>query len=191
MVIADMTLRSFQDGKIEVFYAEVYPSLLTYAARFLGDEYSFLAEDCVQDAVFQAYGQRMDFSTATHFKSYLYTCVHNNAMSILRKNKSHDNYLQLRNDKQETKYDLESAIIEQETLDMLYDAIDKLPEDMQRMFELSFEQGLKNAEAAEILGISESAVKKRKMKMIRMLREMFKNDKAMQLLLMAVFGQNM
>lgn len=188
MVIKDIILRSFQDGKIETFYADVYPSLLTYAVRFLGDDYSFLAEDCVQDAVFKAYGLRMQFTSPTHFKSYLYTCVHNNAMDILRKNKSHDNYMQLRNDRNDHHYDMESAMIEQETLDMLYDAIEKLPEEMQRIFELSFEYGLKNAEVAEELGISESMVKKRKMKMIRLLRESFKTNTAMQLLLLAVLG---
>lgn len=186
MIIADTTLRSFQDGKIEPFYNEVYPSLLTYAARILGNEYAFLAEDCVQDAVFNAYGHREDFVSGMQFKAFLYTCVHNNAVSVIRKNKSHDNYMQLRNDRNDTKYDMESAMIEQETLDLLYDAIERLPKEMQQIFELSFEQGLKNAEAAEVLGISESMVKKRKAKMISILRDTFKSNITIQLILLTM-----
>lgn len=60
--------------------------------------------------------------------------------------------------------------IEQETLELLLDAIRRLPERYQRIFELSFEQGLKNAEIAVILGVSESAVKKQKHALITYLR---------------------
>ena len=64
-------------------------------------------------------------------------------------------------------------MIEQETLDLLYRAIDELPERYRTLFKLSFEQGLKNAEVAHLLHISESAVKKQKSQFIRLLRDKF------------------
>lgn len=184
MQITDGILKDFKAGDIDVFYTEIYPSLLTYAIRFLGTDYSFLAEDCVQDAIFTAYGQRTMFLTPMQFKSFIYSCVRNNAVSVLRKNHSRDNYI---SQNHETDYDLSNAIIEQETLDLLYAAINRLPEDMKRIFELSFERGLKNAEVAAELGISESMVKKRKMKMIAILRESFAGDAALQLLIILYF----
>lgn len=180
MQITEQTLKDFQSGRIGAFYEEVYPSLITYAARLLKEDFSFLSEDCVQDAVFIAYKRRMEFISPVIFKSFLYTCVHNNAVSLLRKNNSHDNYMKRFH---ENIYDIENTIIEQETLDMLYEAIEKLPTDMHRVFELCFEKGLKNAEAASILGISESMLKKRKKKMISLLRETFKDNVFIQILL--------
>ncbi len=42
------------------------------------------------------------------------------------------------------------------------------------LFDLSFEQGLKNAEVAKILSVSESAVKKQKAFLIQRLRDELK-----------------
>lgn len=177
-------MNDFKAGDIDIFYTEVYPSLLTYATRFLGADFSFLAEDCVQDAIFTAYGKRMIFISPMQFKSFLYSCVHNNTVTVLRKNRSRDNYI---SQEANGHYDMANAIIEQETLDLLYAAIERLPEDMRRLFELSFEQGLKNAEVAAAFGISESMVKKRKMKMVAILREALTDDAVLQLLIILMF----
>lgn len=187
MQALDGILVRFKAGDIDSFYTELYPSLLTYASRFLGVNYSFLAEDCVQDAVFAAYGQRQEFLTSGQFKAFLYSCVRNNAVTILRKNQSHDNYMSQRH---EEDYNLDNAIIEQETLDLLFAAIEGLPDDLRRIFELSYEKGLKNAEVAELLGVSESMVKKRKMKMIARLREALGGEAALQLFLAACIYNN-
>ena len=76
----------------------------------------------------------------------------------------------------ETDTNLVNSIIEQETLDLLYEAIDRLPKDLRIIFDLCYEQGKKNAEAAQVLGISESMVKKRKVKMLQMLRATFSDN---------------
>ena len=63
MELTSGAYHSFQSGKMDDFYTHVYPSLLLFAARNLGDNYAFLAEDCVQDAVYQAYQRRSTFGT--------------------------------------------------------------------------------------------------------------------------------
>lgn len=81
-----------------------------------------------------------------------------------------ENYLANREDE-----DFQNSLIEQEVLDLLFDSIRALPEKYRHLFELSFEQGLKNAEIARLLDVSESAVKKQKSTMIKQLRdEMFR-----------------
>lgn len=50
-------------------------------------------------------------------------------------------------------------------------AIDSLPEKYREIVTLSFEQGMKNAEVAACLGLTEIGVKKRKAKMIELLRQ--------------------
>ena len=113
---------------------------------------------------------RDTFRSAAAFKSYLYACVHNQAVSILRRQMAQENYLANREDE-----DFQNSLIEQEVLDLLFDSIRALPEKYRHLFELSFEQGLKNAEIARLLDVSESAVKKQKSTMIKQLRdEMFR-----------------
>lgn len=45
-------LNEFKQGRLEMLYRRLYPALLLYAVRYAGEQNSFLAEDCVQNAVF-------------------------------------------------------------------------------------------------------------------------------------------
>ena len=55
MAQTEQLLSEFKSGNIGTFYNELYAKLLVYASRHLGPDYAFLAEDCVQDAVYKAY----------------------------------------------------------------------------------------------------------------------------------------
>lgn len=56
--------------------------------------------------------------------------------------------------------DISYALIRQETLDRLFAAIDRLPPQYREIFELNFEQGLKNKEIARLLDVAEITFKK-------------------------------
>ena len=159
MAQTEQLLSEFKSGNIGTFYNELYAKLLVYASRHLGPDYAFLAEDCVQDAVYKAYEQRGSFKSVLTLKAFLYSCIHHAAIDILRKNQAQSNYLSQQDDRTE------------ETLNLLYDSIERLPEKYRRIFELHFQQGLKNAEIAQLLGITESAVKKQKACMLDLLRK--------------------
>ena len=77
-------------------------------------------------------------------------------------------------------------LVLQETLDRLYLAIDQLPDQLHRIFELSFEEGLSHKEIAAILQLSPHTVKKQKAKLIQLLREHFKDDATMLFLLAVI-----
>ena len=159
---------NFTKGDITPFYRTMYPELLLYAIGLLGEEFAFLAEDCVQDAIFNTYLQKNSFKTIGQWKVFLYTCVRNGAISVLRKGRAGHNYMALQEKVDEN---LMLDILEQETLTLLYQAIEALPEKYKELLELSFEEGLKNAEVAERLHISESSVKKQKSRIISLLRK--------------------
>ncbi|MDD3200601.1 MAG: sigma-70 family RNA polymerase sigma factor [Bacteroidales bacterium] len=148
-------------------YREYYPALVSYAIRLLGESQSYLAEDCVQESIYKTYLAKDRISDEASLKSYLYTSIRNRAISYIRKSGSKNNYLR---QIELTQQDITNSIIEQETLRKLFVAIDKLPEKYRQIFEMSFEQGLKTAQIAQQLGISESTIKKRKSKMIKTLR---------------------
>ena len=129
-------LIDLRHGKLDTLYNNMYPGLLSYATHILGTEYAFLAEDCVQEAILQAYQQRASFESAFFFKAYLYTCIRNRAVSILRKSHAQETYLA---EQDEAGTDLVNDFIREEVLNQLYNAIRELPAEHRRLFELSYE----------------------------------------------------
>ena len=162
-IIAD-----FKAGRLDTFYVEAYPALLTYAARLLGEHHALMAEDCVQDAIFASYQQRDGIRDALQWKNYLFHLVHNNVVSVLRHHQAQQNYLREQYDIEE---DFTRSYIQQETLDTLFQAIDALPDRYRRLFHLSFEQGLRNTEIAKLLQVSTRAVTKQKARLLQLVRQ--------------------
>lgn len=181
MEINEHLYNDFRHGRIDSLYQEAYASMKAFAARYLTDNYAMMAEDCVQDAIEKAYLTRTSFKSASQLKAYLYTCIRNNCVSLLRKTNSRANYISQQDTVEDER--LSAAIIEQETLDLLHRAIAELPEKYQRVFELSFEKGLSYADAAKQLGITIDGYNKRRAKMISLLRERFKDNDQMLMLI--------
>ena len=175
----------FCSGTMEDVYADIYPALMLYATRFLGHDYAFLAEDCVQDSIYKTYLNRKQIASASQLKSYLYTSVRNKAISILRKGSSKKNFLKIADI---SEADITTELIEQETMRMLFTAIDNLPESYKAIVEMSFDEGLKNAEIAKRLGISESAVKKRKARMLDNLRNSMRDKDKLEAVILLLYS---
>ena len=186
MVREETVYTDFKQGKIDSLYAEMYAPMMSYAARFLTNDYAMMAEDTVQEAIIKAYQTRGTFSTPYQLKSFLFTCIHNNCISVLRKVSSHQNYVSQPQEVIEQEFS--ASMIEQETIEMLHAAIRELPKKYQQLFELNYEQGLKNEEVARLLDISINGFNKRKAKMISLLREKFKDNELMQMLITVMVG---
>lgn len=163
----EQIFEKFRKGEIEELYKRMYSRLLLFATARLGNEVSFMAEDCVQEAIYKTYLHRNELVSSSVFKSYLYSCINNQAITYLRKQEACEHYVS----QAETEVEFLSSYIEQETLDLLYEAIARLPEKYKELFRLSFEQGLKNVEVAKLLQVSDSTVKKQKNQMINWLRK--------------------
>lgn len=177
----------FVKGEMTRLYELMYPGLLLYAARTLGDDLAYMAEDCVQDAVMATYVNRGTLEDAVHWRRYLIMSVHNRALKQLRHQSVRDVYTAHAETEDEmTEGDVSHEMIRQETLDTLYAAIEELPDMYREVFELSFEQGLKNAEIAAMLDVAEITVKKRKERMIEMLRRRMGDEAVMLLMLVGM-----
>ena len=81
MILSEQIFNEFKLGIFNGFYKEVYPSLLTYAVRCLTSTYGYLAEDCVQDSIYQAFRKSNDFHSVAQLKSFLYI-ISVNAISL-------------------------------------------------------------------------------------------------------------
>jgi RNA polymerase sigma factor (sigma-70 family) len=180
MVDKEQILSDFISGDIDNFYVHIYPLLLAYAVRILGNNYSFLAEDCVQDAIALGYERRAAFEFPWKLKTFLFTCVHNNCIDLLRKTKRQETFVSQQNDVEK---EVLAGMIEQETIDTMRQAINELPEKYRQIFELYYEKGLKMKEVADLLDVTFETLKKRKSKMFTILREKFKgNEPILELL---------
>ena len=157
----------FVSGRISGLYHRFFRPLMSFASHYLGTEYAYLAEDVVQESIFQTYLKKDRIENPSSLKAYLYHSVRNTSLNILRKKNAQLNYLK---NFEESDTDITHKIIEEETFRILMETISALRPEQREMLNMSYFEGLKNAEIAQRLGISESAVKKRKAKLIQELR---------------------
>lgn len=120
------------------------------------------AEDLAQDAFVEIYIHKARFVPGkASFKTYLYTIGHHKAVDYVRKNRKEiptdfhaEEHLTLVGmDSPET------ALLKQEGREELYQALDKLKEDYQRILILTELEGMRLKDAAKIMGKTESQVK--------------------------------
>lgn len=151
----------------EVFEA-FYPKLVGIAMKYLND--LMVAEDIVADVFRKVWEKRALVSEIGSFESFLYTSVRNAVFNHMRNNKRkevhHENIL---NDL--TEIGFEETVIEENVHHRLYKAIENLPEQGRKVFELSVLNGWKEKEIAEDLNISLNTVKTHKKRALKSLRE--------------------
>ena len=169
----DEIFLNFCRGKIDDFYSYLYPDLLIYASSRLSGNDVTTAEDLVQDAVEKAYLNAESFSSAAQWKAFIITCIRNRAISLIRKENAKGNYLNETFNPSMLTRDVMTDYIEVETRPRLFNAIATLPPELRQIFNLSFEEGLRNPEIAARLGVAEITIKKRKARLITRLRDIF------------------
>lgn len=184
MLLEEKILNELKRGELSPLYSELYRPLLIYASKCLTDELSFLAEDCAQEAIYKAYLSREKFGSFMSLLSFLYKSVHNKAIDILRRDNSKSRYLIEQKDLSE---EILPAILEQEALRRLYNAVDRLsPQDRELFF--NYHDGMKTEEIAKMLGLSVSAIKQRKNKMVKTLKEEVADDALLIMFVTVLFS---
>lgn len=160
----DMAL-SFQRGEREGFnhfFTELYPALLYYANRFLGDR--VLAEDMVEESFIKIWKLHGDFKHHKVIKSWLYTTTKNACLNkLITEQRKHD---------RETAYydyvkdDLENSpeenIIRAEVIAEVHKMLDILPRCCKQVITMYYFHGLNTTQIADQLGQSTCTVKNQK-----------------------------
>lgn len=132
--------------------------LLLFAVSFLRNRE--VAEEVVSDVFVKIWKNRSELENIKNLKSYLFISVKNGCLSHLRKAArekivSIDEYAEFHFLPVEGP---EDSLIEDETLEMIYETIEKLPAKCKLAFTLAKINGLKYKEIAEIMEISEKTV---------------------------------
>lgn len=151
--------RNIQQKDIKTFesyYKEHYKSFFLIACKYLKD--STLAEEVVNDVFIKIWEDGSNISINISLKSYIYKAVINRSINILQKIKKEQKLQEDLHFIFDQSYEL-VQIEENELAIRLYAAIDNLPEQCRKVFELSRFERLKQQEIADRLGISIKTVK--------------------------------
>ena len=159
------------DKAYEELYSNYFFPLSSFAAKFL--ENKEVAEEVVQDLIFEFWLKRPSFDNVVALKTYFYRSVRNRCLDILKHNKVEEKYLKEQSLKEQSDFFLH-AILEEEVYLSLREAIDELPETMREVYNLAL-LGYDNSTIAQTLKITLDAVKSCKKRGKALLKIRLKN----------------
>ena len=167
----------------EVFFRENFPSVYAFMKRYTGDDE--LAADLAQETFIRVYERRDEIVSVDYGKAFLYTVARHLYWNHCKHQRAKENYFAQLDESNVDDYDFLQEVTRQETMRMLYVAIDQLPPQTRNVILLNLE-GKTNPEVAEELGISVNTVKTIKLRAYRVLRERLKGIQWLLLLLLGV-----
>lgn len=119
-----------------------------------------IAEEIVSDVFVKIWKKHKELGSIKNLKSYLFICVKNECLSYFRKTKNDKIvYLDEINDYHFIPVEgNENELIDTETIEQIYSAIEELPPKCKLAFTLAKINGLKHKEIAEIMEVSPKTV---------------------------------
>ena len=178
----EMPIASNKD--FEKFYREFYPAVYAFLVHYTGD--AEVAANLTQDTFLRVYEQREKIATVEYGKAFLYTTARYLYWNHRKHEQAHQNYLEQLDEREEDDYNYLEQVTKEETIRILYAAIDQLPPRSRQVILLSLE-GKDNDEVARFMGISLNTVKSLKKTAYAILRELLSND--YYLLLCVLLGE--
>lgn len=181
---AELFFRQGDKAAFESLFRSFYSRLVGYAVRVLGDQDE--AEEIVQQVFVGLWESRSNMSEPASVQSYLFRSVYNRCMNVVEKekvkNRHREEVIANGNVSVQPGEELHHAELKRE----MKKAMDKLPEQCRRVFELSRNEGLKYAAIAEVLNISVKTVENHMGKALKILREELKDYLVVLLILMVM-----
>jgi RNA polymerase sigma-70 factor (ECF subfamily) len=157
--------RSGSATALEELVRRFYPSLKAYLSKMLGPHE---ADDALQD-VFIKMAQHLDrYQDRDRFGGWLFRIAVNRARDLLRQRASRAPAL--------PEPVGEPLLTHADDSDRIASAIQDLPPQLAEPLLLTYQEGLSQAQIADILGISVAAVKMRVYRAIRQLRALLKKE---------------
>ena len=162
-------VRAGDEAAYDTVFRTWYAALVRVAGSLLKD--SDAAEEVVQEVMVELWRRRHAMDEDTTLRAYLLRSVRNRSLNHLR-------HLRVRRDTTgdvEALYDepvaADQPVVAKELAEAVKIALDELPPRCREVFDLSRVHGLKYAEIAESLGISQKTVEAQMGKALRVLRE--------------------
>lgn len=161
------------DNEFEKFFRENFPAVYAFMKRYTQDDE--LAADLAQEAFVRVYERREEIISIEYGKAFLYTVARHLYWNHRKHLRAVDNYFAQLDEDDTDDYDFLQEVTRQETIRILYAAIDQLPPQTRRVILLNLE-GKTNPEVAEILNVSVNTVKGLKKSAYSTLRDLLSKD---------------
>jgi len=153
-----------------ILFFNYLPILQSFALKFTKSEHA--AEEIIQDAFLRIWLNRDKLEHVDNIKAYLYKYVSNECLSFIRKKIKEEKAIGLLKNRYS---DLENVTLDAIHLNeinrIIIAAVDKLPSQRRKIYDLSRGEGKNIPEIAEILGLSASTVKNALVIALKSIRE--------------------
>jgi RNA polymerase sigma-70 factor (family 1) len=154
---------------LQVIFKQFYPPLCLFAERMLRDRPA--AEDVAGETLVKLWHRHTDFENMQNVKAFLYITTRNACLNLLkqmqRETLSKKQLAYVTVDKEGF---ILNDIIRSEVLQEINREIENLPAQCRRIFKMSYFEGKKNQEIADLLSISVHTVKNQKARAIQLLK---------------------
>jgi RNA polymerase sigma-70 factor, ECF subfamily len=153
-----LRLKEGDSKSYETLFQLVYPQLCAYANKFLNDIDE--AEEIVQEVFYKLWENRNRLDEDDSVRGYLFTSVKNRCLHFLEHQKVKSNYSKIlqyvyANSQEDSAHEI---LVANELDKEFTRALERLPSECRKIFELNRVQGLKYAEIASHLKISQKTV---------------------------------
>jgi len=162
--------KSGNEKAYEQLFFDFYPQLTVFARKYVLD--IEMAKEIVQAVFVRIFEKRKSISIKTSVKSYLYQSVKNECLNHIRHQKIHNEHIeQIKQQSEESSFEWSDKMLETELEYKIFQSVEKLPKQCQKIFKMSRLEGKKNKEIAEILQISKRTVETQISKALKLLRK--------------------
>lgn len=139
-------------------YDKLYRKLFLFAKNLISDTEE--ARDIVTESFIKLWAQKNTFDNMGHLQVYFYTVIKNSCIDYLRKDKLRAKIEnQLIRSEVISENAIERKYQEAELVQILYGRINQLPERMQQVFKLTYLEGYRRSEVAQMLNLSENTIR--------------------------------
>lgn len=169
----------FDKNKFDSYFRKYYQALSYFAYKYLNDK--DLAEDVVQSVFLNIIKDKLVFESETHRRQYLYKAVKNSCLNEIRRLNTHADIIDALKSEESELGELQEdtnffhTVIRAEVYREILNAINSLPKECRRIFQLAYIENLDNPEISRILSISINTVKVQKNNAKKRLRLLLKD----------------
>jgi RNA polymerase sigma-70 factor (ECF subfamily) len=141
-----------------VLFFNYLPTLQSFAVKFSKSDEA--AEEIIQEAFLRIWLNRDKLADVDNIKAYLYKYVSNECLSYLRKKLKEDKVIDRFREKQPNSSNVTSESIHLNEITRIINvAVEKLPSQRRKIYQLSRQEGKSIPEIAELLEVSPNTVK--------------------------------
>jgi RNA polymerase sigma-70 factor (ECF subfamily) len=163
----------FTQGNTRAFtaiYNTYYPRLFNFAKRMVDNRQE--AQDITAETFVKLWRLHANFSTPDKIRAFLFVTARNACYDYLKYNARENNQQKelIHHLLPETDQVMLRDEIKADVLDHIYTEIEKLPQQCKAVFTLSYLEGRKNNEIAELLQITDKTVRNQKVLAKKLLR---------------------